>query len=263
MGFRSKRCGKLVYQQIRYKSGQGLSILFPTSGVGADFLNHLKQIARVTDTAIIILHKFHRRDYINYSLSVFQIPPLTTKIPLHIDWQDLPKVAPVLTYKFPKGTKSYCEKLDAWYSGDLDSFPLYCDDFENRQGDIHDFYRCKIDIASDLSNISLAPISNLIMYQQDRHRQNHYSKGYRICDAKPVYIVDRYSTMEALTSSTSSGTSLGLGLTWECPDSSQTPNVHVHMTTLAKSPGGSSSFCPASGRLVYTVNRDLVICNFL
>lgn len=258
MGFRGKHCDKLVYHQIRYKSGQGLLYTF---FLRFKHQSYLKQIARVTDTAIIILHKFHRSNSVSFSLSIFQIPPLTTNMPLNIG-EDIPKIAPVLTYKFPKAAQSYCEKLDAWYSGDLSSLPLYCDDFESRQDDTH-FCRCKIDIAPDLTSISLVPISNLMTHQQDRHRQNFYSKKYRICDAKPVYIVDHYSTMEALTSSTSSGTALGSGLTSECHDSSRSPSVHVNMTPFAKSPGGSSSFCPASGRLVYTVKQDLVICDFL
>ena len=145
-------------------------------------------------------------------LWVWQIPPLTTNT--LFDEEHLPQVPPVLMFQEP--VSSGCHKPDQWYYDDLNSLPLYFDVFE--RGDYGDFTRCKLDIASDLSDLSLVPVADLCMRESIGHTSRYHLVAYRICEDRPVNVYNHYMQLETYTRLTSSGTTVG----------SPTIDVNVH-----------------------------------
>lgn len=166
----------------------------------------------------------------------------------------IPELAPILRYKYPKSLFCWCQRPDAWYHGDFSSLPLYLDVFKSRRNG--GFRRCKLDIASDLSGLSLTPITNISIRPQKLYERNDHSLSYRICGNRPMSF-DTSTTVEA-----SSYTGSGFGISPSCHNSNGTSTLHV--VTLAKAPFFVYSFCPVSGRLVHPERRDeIIICNFL
>ena len=195
---------------------------------------------------------------------IFQIPPLTTK--MTFDIEDLSEITPVLAITYPDHpTLSWCQKPDTWYLGDLSSFPLYVDILKNHK--TGNFSRSRLDIASDLTTVSFIPISTSTI-QYPRNDPEKYSKAYRICNGGFVNIFTTYGdALESYTSSTSSGTVVDFGL-FSDSDRSQLPSLQVNAARLVMASSSRPySFCPASGRLVYTLSQTsgehIVISDFL
>lgn len=162
------------------------------------------------------------------------------------DIEDLPEIAPVLTITYPDHLpSSWCQKPDAWYHSDLNSLPLYIDISTNCE--TGDFNRSRLDIANDLSTVFLIPIpTSTIQYPIDVPK--NYLKEYRICNGESVNISENWArdAVESYTSSALCGTSSDY-------HPSQRPALRVNMTRLAVV-SRPSTFCPASGRLVYTLS---------
>ncbi|KAF8800148.1 hypothetical protein BYT27DRAFT_7315038 [Phlegmacium glaucopus] len=91
------------------------------------------------------------------------IPPRTTNSSL-LNIQDPPELAPVLIFNVPS---SVLQTPDSWYN----DVPIYIDVLrvESHETGIYD--RCKLDITSDLNNVSLVPIAAETI---------EYPIGYRI-----------------------------------------------------------------------------------
>ena len=213
----------------------------------------LKKISHVTETAILVFHGSRSSE--SPSVRILQIPPLRTKIPLFDNEKAFPEVPPVLTFKFPESTSSWCQRPDGWYHGD--SLPLYFDVF-NDEGD---FIRSKLDVSSGLSYLSLTPIANLSKQLPAPYQSSHY---YRICEDRPVVSLFRSRTVETYTSSISPHTTVDFGPSSDFSDLDRTPTVQVNITLLAKGPEFMEfSFCPATGRLAYEAHGDVVIYDFL
>jgi len=185
------------------------------------------------------------------SLSIFQIPPLkTTETPL-FDIEDLPEVAPILTFKYPEGPSFVLEKLDEWYHGDFSSPPLYFDMFEGPQ---MTFSRCKLDIASDFSSASLTPIVNTSNGQRILDTRGCYHRlSHRICEDRNVNIPSRASTFP-----------VDLGLFSDSPPP-RSPTLHANDDVIPFVISYTAcSFCPASARVVFRNDLgDIGICDFL
>lgn len=115
-----------------------------------------KKVIKFMETAIVIL----QTGSVNPFLSIFEIPPLTPKTSLFDTEMAYPRLAPVFTFKYPEAVLSWCHKPMDWYYDDL-SLPLYFDVLKSRE--TGDFVRCKLDIARDLSDVSLIPITNVTM----------------------------------------------------------------------------------------------------
>jgi hypothetical protein len=207
----------------------------------------LIKILRVTETAIILYDAYVSSS--NPRMWIFQIPPLIPKS-LFFNYEDLP-VAPILVFKDPEITAACHQLPDYWYYGygDLKSFPLYLDVFEHQRGDVG---RYTLDIASDLSSLSLTPVPNAPMSPRMsvQHRYTHMT--YRICGDSFVNVCsDEYTrAMQAIT--------VGFDL------SSQTPATHVSNTRLHDD-FPRSTFCPASARFIYTNHwhDEIFISDFL
>ena len=194
---------------------------------------YFKKILKVTDTAIILLNGPSASH--PGPLWAWQIPPLTTNT--LFDEEHLPQVPQVLIFQEP--VSSGCHKPDQWYYDDLNSLPLYFDVFE--RGDYGDFTRCKLDIASDLSDLSLVPVADLCMRESIGHTTRYHLVAYRICEDRPVNVYNHYMQLETYTRLTSSGTTVG------------SPTIDVNVTPFFEfaKPSTIYSLCPASGRLVW------------
>jgi len=220
---------------------------------------HLRDnIIRVTETYIIISHHPNDRP----ALWIFQIPPLITKTP-SLDSQELdfPELSPDFTFAYPE-LASLSQIPDEWYYGDLSSLPVYFEMFESHKRDA--FTQCKLDITSDLSNISFAPIFEpSLPWSPGPSPYANVMMEYRICEGRPVNVF-RIGLLTPVEVYTSSGPTLGFGLSSDCHYSGRTPSSVP--TPLATS-SDFFSFCPASGRLVLKIGReldgDIVIRDFL
>jgi len=188
------------------------------------------------------------------SVWIFQIPPLKTKTPLFDVEVILPELAPILTFQYPEDVEDdsfRCQKHDEWYYSDLSSPPLYFDMFEGPQ---NKFSRYKLDVASDLSSLSVTHIGSTPL----RHniRPAYHSIAYRICEDSSVNISDNGSW------TSSSAFTVGVGLSSEY-HRSQPPALHLNMTLFAFA-YIPRSFCPASARFVYINSLgDIAISDFL
>jgi len=229
---------------------------FIASAVASWFIdgprNFGDKIIGVTETNIIMSRD---PDY-RLVLWIFQIPPLIKKTPsFDSEELDFPKLSPVLTLAYP-GLTELSQTPDQWYYGDLSSLPLYFDMFENCETDA--YTHCKLDITSDLSNISFTPI-----VKRSLPRSPYDDTKYRICEGRPVNLFhgDKSFLVGAYTGS---GPTLGFGLCSDCHDSSRTPFSMPIPLTL---PLHFFSFCPVSGRLVHTIatesDGNIVIRDFL
>jgi len=213
-------------------------------------LNLRDNIIGVTETNIIMCRYPNNRP----TLWIFQIPPLITKTPsFDSEELDFPELPPVLTFAYPELT-SLSQTPDERYCDDPSSLPLYFDMFKGRQRDV--YVRCKLDIASDFSNVSFVPIIKPSL----RCLPYDHLMEYRICEGRPVNVFrDSHSSpIKVYMGSASCGTAQD-----RC-DSSRTS---LSMPTPLAQLSDSFSFCPASGRLVHTVGEEpdgnIVICDFL
>lgn len=195
------------------------------------------------------------------TLWIFQIPPLIPITPsFDSEELDFPESSPVLEFESYSELTSLSQRPDEWYHGDVNSLPLYFDMFESDQKDA--FTRCKLDITSDLSNISLTPIF------KPSSRQAPYGclTDYRICEGRPVNIFGD-SEFGPVMVYTGSGPTQGFGLSSDCDHSRAPSSVSIPLAEYSH----FSSFCPASGRLVHTIrgcrprgsDADIVIRDFL
>jgi len=197
-------------------------------------------VIRVTETNII-MRRYDLND--RPTLWIFQIPPLITKTPsFDSEELDFPELSPVLTFTYSKLIQ-LSQTPDEWYYGDLSS-PLYFNMVDHPHSSA--YTRCKLDITSDLSNISFTPIirvtSCLLPYSLIE---------YRICEGRPVNVCCP-CTVEAYTGS---GATLGFGLSSDFHDSILTrSSIRVPLTSMFSD---SYSFCPASGRLVHAIGHGL------
>ena len=258
MGFHGKHCGKLVDQHawhrgILFKQGLFFFFLLPPMQVTDSFL----KIFRATETAIMVLHT---RDP-NHALWIFQIPPLVPKTPLFGTEQELPQLAPILTFKYSDTSAIAGFPIpNSWYNGDLSSPPLYFDvvGSPNKQTNVG---RYILNIASDLSTLSLTPTAADRVPNPIRS-YSIYSKetAYRICENSSVNVSHGHGAFIKLNAIT-----LGCIPSSDSHDSSQIPATHINKTPLARmSQRQHYSFCPASARLVYENHLgDLVVCDFL
>jgi len=206
--------------------------------------NPIDKIIRVTETNIIMCCYPSDRP----TLWIFHIPPLIPKTP-SFDSEELyfPELSPVLTFAYPELT-SLSQTPDEWYYGDLNSPPLYFDMSESSHSSA--YTRCKLDITSDLRNISFAPIVNKPSW---RCLPRLYLLEYRICEGRPVNVccIDYPSKLEAYTGC---GATLGFGLSSDFHDSSLTrSSIRVPLAMFSR----FYSFCPASGRLVHAIGQGL------
>lgn len=218
------------------------------------------KIIRVTETTIGIFYHTYGASPI---IRIFQTPPLITKTPLFDNEEDLPEVAPTLTFENPTVIATYSQRPDFWYFGygDLSSPPFYLDVCESRTGNI--IGRCTLDITSDLSDLSLTPIPNASLTTQPRSStQQYYSSmpSYRICEDSSVHVV-------SLDGRSAAAITVGFDTSSDLDDSRQAATTHVNSTWLVKA-YPPYSFCPASGRCVYKTpvddnQDDLVIYDFL
>ncbi|KAF8800136.1 hypothetical protein BYT27DRAFT_6844769 [Phlegmacium glaucopus] len=215
----------------------------------------MDEVIKVTETTIITTHAHCTTP----SLWIFQIPPLTTHSSL-LDIEDPPELAPILKFNL---TSFVLQRPDSWYY----DIPIYIDILESHETGNYD--RCMVDIACDLSKTSLVPIAAEtvqypISYRKECGVTAYYrtcDEGYRICDKGFVNLSKYLETIEAFTSSTSSGTAVDSGPSSDS-HRSQLPTLHINTTRLAMA-RGHSSFCPASARLVYETEEGVVISDFL
>ena len=174
---------------------------------------------------------------------------MITKTPL-FDKEDLIELAPAFSTRFEAIPSRWFQRPDSWYYGDVSSLPLYLDVLKGR-----DFIRYKLDIASDLSNLSLVSIADSSIQQRIGYDEKI---GCRICEDRLVVYFHHGRTVKVYTTS---------GYSMPSAHSSRTPTAHIiNRASLTKkvSAGSAYSFCPASGRLVYNIVRgDIVICDFL
>ncbi|KAF8801581.1 hypothetical protein BYT27DRAFT_7341898 [Phlegmacium glaucopus] len=208
----------------------------------------MDEVIKITEATIITTHTFSTP-----SLRIFQIPPLTTNSSL-VDLEDPPELAPVLILHV---TSFVLQRPDSWY---YDVPTVYIDVLENHK--TGNYNRCKLDIACDLSNVSLVPITaEAVQYPTNFRKINGTMMEYRICDEGLVNIWGYPKMIEAYTGSTSSGTVVGSGPSSDS-HRSQLPTLHINRTRLAPVLG-PFSFCPASSRLVYESDAGIVISDFL
>ncbi|KAF8800147.1 hypothetical protein BYT27DRAFT_7200661 [Phlegmacium glaucopus] len=211
--------------------------------------NFNDEVIKVTETTIIMTHARSTP-----SLWIFQIPPLITNNLSLLNIEDPPELAPALIFIV---TSSVVQIPDSWYY----DVPIYFDVLQSHEAGNYD--RCKLDIACDLSDVSLVPIATeTIQYPIEHLKEYSRMAHYRICEEGLVNLSKSSKTLDAYTSSTSSGTAAGSG-----PSSDrhrpQPPTLHINMTHLATVFGPCYSFCPASARLVYEKEGNIVISDFL
>lgn len=202
------------------------------------------------ETAIIILQTGSANPF----LSIFEIPPLTPQTSLFDTEMAYPRLSPVLIFNYPEAVLSWCHKPIDWYYDDL-SLPLYFDVLKSRE--TRDFVRCKLDIARDLSDVSLIPITNVTMkYPLDYLKEFHFLLCW-FCEDELVNLFPCFDeVINTGFNLISSGTGMGFAL------SSDSPRVNLtHVGT--NSTYSTGSFCPASARFVYTDGEDIDIVDFL
>lgn len=228
---------------------------FNCPGVEDSLPTCFKKIIQVTETTVIILHSDPRP-----SLWIFRIPPLTSKTPLFDKEEDLPELLPVLTFEYPDlASPSGCQKPDSWYNAGRNLLPLYFDLLPRRNE--YEPTRYKLDIASDLSSVSLVPVADLKMtiQQHFNYQQNNHSMEYRICEDRPINCLRHGEKVEVFTSSTSYGTTDGVSS--DCHG--QTLTAHGVNSRRLVNTATPFSFCPASGRLAEMRDGKIFIADFV
>jgi len=206
----------------------------------------------------------HTGDLENFKhcLLIFQIPPLVPKSPLLGTEEQLPEVAPILTFEYSDAAIVAGFPIpDCWYNDDLSSLSLPFYVVRSRQQCNVGQY--KLNIASDLSNLSLTPINAHRVTKSILEFQVYCSEStHRICENRSVNIFS--GPDEAVEANTLKAS---FDLFADTLNSSQAPTTsHLNMTPLINTQigRGSYSFCPASGRFIYgDIAGKCVICDFL
>ncbi|KAF8800133.1 hypothetical protein BYT27DRAFT_7175825 [Phlegmacium glaucopus] len=237
---------------VNYNSGEGTVVVwdFVANTVASWFISnssHIDEVIKVTETTLITTHA-----HSTPSLWIFQIPPLTpySSRSRH-DIKYPPGLAPVFILNV---TSSVVQNPDSWYY----DVPIYIDVENHETGN---YERSKLDIACDLSNVSLVPIAPIAGQYPTEDQRGGDVMYYRICDEGIVNDHELSETIEVHTYPTSSGISMGSGPSSDS-HRSRLPSLHIDMTQLAVA-NSAYSFCPASARLVYEDDEGVVISDFV